>query len=202
MQTKPKTNSIITHREEHDGRLTFVVKDAGDFTFNPRLASVQNRAQAERHGWIQRISDGGALGRNAETGQPASPADKMARMQRLAEHYESGAEAWAIKATASREGQNAGLVIQALMRVLACDLAGVEARLTKLADKRGIDRATLVKELAEKPDVVAAIGEIRAERAAQNTRVNAADMLADLMDESDDGDSADEAEGDDNEAPV
>src|SRR5258706_8379776 len=93
--TKAQSNfTITTDRERPDGRILFRVKGAGEFTFAPAKASEANRARALRHGFVQRLSDAAAKSRDTATGQPASPASKLAAMQTLATHYESGAEGW------------------------------------------------------------------------------------------------------------
>jgi hypothetical protein len=93
MQTKAKANSVLTHRVE-EGAIFIKVKDAGELKFVPGLASEACRARAELHGWIQRISDAAALGRDPKSGQPASPQAKLEAMKKLVDHYESGAAEW------------------------------------------------------------------------------------------------------------
>ena len=186
MQTKAKANSTITHSMQ-DGKIEFRVLNAGSFTFDPDKVSAENRARAMIHGFVQRISDGGALSRNPETGLPATPADKMARMQRIADHLMSGATEWALRVAAS-QGVDAGLTLMGIMRALGIDLETAEARLAKMAAKLGVDRAACIKRLGEAPDVIKAIGEIKAERAAAGTKVNASDLLAEMDDDEEGGD--------------
>ena len=62
MQTKAKANSTITHSMQ-DGKIEFRVLNAGSFSFDPDKVSAENRARAMIHGFVQRISDGGALSR-------------------------------------------------------------------------------------------------------------------------------------------
>ena len=186
MQTKAKANSTITHSMQ-DGKIEFRVLNAGSFSFDPGKVSAENRARAMIHGFVQRISDGGALSRNPETGLPATPADKMARMQRIADHLMSGATEWALRVAAS-QGVDAGLTLMGIMRALGIDLETAEARLAKMAAKLGVDRAACIKRLGEAPDVIKAIGEIKAERAAAGTKVNASDLLAEMDDDEEGGD--------------
>jgi hypothetical protein len=194
MQTKAKANSTITHSMQ-DGKIEFRVLNAGSFTFDPDKVSAENRARAMIHGFVQRISDGGALSRNPDTGLPATPADKMARMQRIADHLMSGATEWALRVAASQP--DSGLTLMGIMRALGIDLETAEARLAKMAAKLGVDRAACIKRLGEAPDVIKAIGEIKAERAAAGTKVNASDLLAEMDDEDEEDDEEDaEEEGD------
>lgn len=195
MQTKAKSNSIITHAIL-DGKIEFTVKDAGKIIFDPLKMSVQNQSRAMYHGCIQRISDGGALSRNPETGLAASPADKLARMQRIAEHLMSGSTEWALKAVAG-EGVNAGLVIQAMIQLTkARDVDHANELIDKLALKREIKRDEAVKLLAGATDIKVKMAEIRAAQAA--VKVSAGDLLDGL-----DGLDVDEEgeESTDDEAP-
>lgn len=190
MQTKAKANSTITHSMQ-DGKIEFRVLNAGSFTFDPDKVSAENRARAMIHGFVQRISDGGALSRNPDTGLPATPADKMARMQRIADHLMSGATEWALRVAAAGQ-PDSGLTLMGIMRALGIDLETAEARLAKMAAKLGVDRAACIKRLGEAPDVIKAIGEIKAERAAAGTKVNASDLLAEMDDDESDDESDEE----------
>lgn len=190
MQTKAKANSTITHSMQ-DGKIEFRVLNAGSFTFDPDKVSAENRARAMIHGFVQRISDGGALSRNPDTGLPATPADKMARMQRIADHLMSGTTEWALRVAAAGQ-PDSGLTLMGIMRALGIDLETAEARLAKMAAKLGVDRAACIKRLGEAPDVIKAIGEIKAERAAAGTKVNASDLLAEMDDDESDDESDEE----------
>lgn len=186
MQTKAKSNSIITHAIL-DGKIEFTVKDAGKIVFDPLKMSTQNQSRAMYHGCIQRISDGGALSRNPETGLAASPADKLARMQRIADHLMSGSTEWALKAVVG-EGVNAGLVIQAMIQLTkARDVDHANELIDKLALKREIKRDEAIKLLASAADIKVKMAEIRAEQAS--SKVSADDLL-DGLDEEGEGEEA------------
>ena len=188
MQTKAKANSTITHSMQ-DGKIEFRVLNAGSFSFDPDKVSAENRARAMIHGFVQRISDGGALSRNPDTGLPATPADKMARMQRIADHLMSGATEWALRVAAAGQ-PDSGLTLMGIMRALKLDLDATERFLAKLMTKWELDRTATIKRLGESPDVVQAIGDIKAERAASQTKVNASSLLDEI-------DAGEEEEGDD-----
>ena len=195
MQTKAKANSTITHSMQ-DGKIEFRVLNAGSFSFDPDKVSAENRARAMIHGFVQRISDGGALSRNPDTGLPATPADKMARMQRIADHLMSGATEWALRVAAAGQ-PDSGLTLMGIMRALKLDLDATERFLAKLMVKWELDRTATIKRLGESPDVVQAIGDIKAERAASQTKVNASSLLDEIdADESDEEDDSDEQEAD------
>lgn len=178
MQTKAKANSTITHSMQ-DGKIEFRVLNAGSFSFDPDKVSAENRARAMIHGFVQRISDGGALSRNPDTGLPATPADKMARMQRIADHLMSGATEWALRVAAAGQ-PDTGLTLMGIMRALKLDLDATERFLAKLMIKWELDRTATIKRLGESPDVIQAIGDIKAERAASQTKVNASSLLDEI----------------------
>lgn len=182
MNDKAKSNSTITSRRV-DGKIEFTVLGAGKFEFDPDKASAENRSRAMYHGWNQRIADGGALSRNPENGQPATPADKLARMQRLAEHYESGTTEWKLVPSADPEA-GAGLVIRAMIRLgKATDVDHANARIAAASAKNECDRKAMVKKLAGAKDIAAAMAEIRAEDAAARATVEDSDELLAEMDE-------------------
>lgn len=162
MQTKMKSNSIITH-EVAGNVITFHVKQAGDIVFNMDAVSPANRERAAIHGFIQRISDGAAMSRDPETGQPATPADKLARMQAIAEHYQSGSGDWSMR----REGNGVegGLLFRALTRLYPNKSADeLRAFIEGVSTK---ERAALMVSPKVKPIVdeirSAAVGDINAE---------------------------------------
>lgn len=116
MQTKPKSNSVITHEfREENGELAFLVNGAGETVLPLDRLSTQVRHRAMLHGLIQRISDAAAMSRDPATGRAASPQDKLAAMKSLVDHYASGTLDWGRK----REGggaQEGGLLISVLIR--------------------------------------------------------------------------------------
>lgn len=102
MQTKAKTNSVVTHAVE--GRvITFNVKDAGSFTLDLDACSQAVRDRAMLHGMIQRISDRAAISRDSETGRAATPQEKLDAMKGLADFYATGTEDWAQRAASPKK---------------------------------------------------------------------------------------------------
>lgn len=166
---------------EHGGQLRFAIGGFEDIVFNPAKASVENRHLAQLLGWKNRIGDGAAVSADPATGR-VDPQAKWDKVRALVDFYEAGGTEWAVRAAGGGAGarDDAGLVVQALMRVWARDLDATNAAVEKLAAKRGVDRAALLKDLGKSADVLRVIGEIKAERAAAATRVNAADMLDEL----------------------
>lgn len=191
MQTKAKSNSVVTHSMQ-DGNIVFDVLGAGKLVFDPNKVSAENRARAMIHGFVQRISDGAARLRNTETGQSASPSEKLAMMQRIADHYMSGAAEWNLRAAASPKGPDAGLVIMAMTRALAGvpTVEAAEAVFAKqIAMGKFATRDEAIATWAKSRQVADTIKVILAERAAAAANLDAEDMLAELRvgdDESDD----------------
>lgn len=94
MQSKKRENSVVTTRLTDDGRIVFNVLGAGEFTFDPDSTHAAIRRHAMLHGFVQRISDKAAKGKDPETGLPVSPQVKFDAMQAMARHYESGTDQW------------------------------------------------------------------------------------------------------------
>lgn len=91
--TGKRANWTIAHKIE--GQLVkFAVKGAGDLVLDLAKVNSANRARAELHGFVQRISDAAAMARDSKTGASATPQQKFEAMKRLVEHYESGSEEW------------------------------------------------------------------------------------------------------------
>lgn len=189
MQTKPKSNSVVTHRRLDDGRLEFTVVGAGKFEFDPARASQANRERAMIHGWLQRIADAAAIPRDKETGASATPDAKMARMKALAEFYEAGGVEWNMKAgprVVVAKGPNVGKIIMAMIRAgLVPDVDAANGRLAALAEKRGITREAAAELFERTPQVIDAL-------AAMAKEAEAVVSIDDLM-----GDDEPDEEGDD-----
>lgn len=126
MQTKPKSNSVITTAQRDGGNgltvLVFTVKDVGELTLDMGKLSAKVITRAAVHGLTQRISDAAAISRNTETGKSASPLDKFNAMKALCEWYETGTEEWTRKravgtGAGSGSGYSNGLLEEALKRV-------------------------------------------------------------------------------------
>lgn len=105
MQTKPKSNSVLTHAltRDTDGQpvITFNVLGAGSVVLHYAQVHEANREYAAIHGLIQRCSDGAAKSRSAD-GKPASPMDKLAGIARIVEHLNSGSPDWRIRGEAKK----------------------------------------------------------------------------------------------------
>lgn len=123
MQPKRKSNSVVTTQRLESGALQFNVLGAGSLTFDFTQASEANRAHAEVHGWVQRISDAAAMGRDEETGKPATPAEKLARMRSRVEHYESGSPDWRIAGAGGGGQSEIVLAFQRVKNIASYEMA-------------------------------------------------------------------------------
>lgn len=173
MQTKLKSNSIITHTVDDEGSaITFHVRGAGDVTLrlDALHAAIMNRAAV--HGLIQRISDAAALSRDSETGQPATPQDKLEAMARLVAHYMSGTDQWSRVAAGAPKG---GLLFKALCRMYEGDKTPDEIRefIDGLSDKEQSG-------LRRDEEVSAMIRTIEAEQAKSAPSVDTKSILGKL----------------------
>lgn len=183
MQSKPKVNSIVTHRLTEGGMLLFTVRDAGSFVFNPFACHADIQHRAAIHGFIQRISDGAAIERG-ENGAAATPNDKRARMERIAEHLASGTTEWNLRAAGGAQ-TDAGLVILAMVRAaIAPDADNANSLVLALMSKRTIDRRAALDVWASTAKVASALADIRAERAAkvaESANLDSDDLLDELL---------------------
>lgn len=183
---KARAGSII-QVTRMDGKLIFDVRGAGNLTLDPDKVSAENRSRAMYHGFEQRVRDAGALLRDTDNGKSASPADKLESMRRIVEHLMSGATEWAIKQAAGG-GTDSGLTIMALMRVKGWDIDAANGQIEKIALAKGLERKDVLANLAKNPEIIRAVGDIKAERAARSA-VDAGDLLDEMDDLEDEGDA-------------
>ena len=129
MQTKAKTNSVVTHALSADGTqiqfnvlgVTHTANEAGALTAIPgarplvvdmnRLADAV-RVRAAIHGMIQRVSDAAAIARTKENNYTVSAQERYDAMAELVEHYMTGTDQWRLRA--SERTSRDGLLLQAL----------------------------------------------------------------------------------------
>lgn len=172
MQTKPKSNSVITHAVSADGkRVVFTVLGHGDVELDLTKVSAECMQQAAIHGWIQRISDAAAIERADKDGNIIPTAEltriKYERMNDLCTHYESGTTEW--KRNGGGDGSGArSLTILAIARVKEVDYARAEEMVGRHAEMhtKG-DRKKALALLRKSAKVQAAMQEIRDERASR-----------------------------------
>lgn len=149
MQTKAKANSVVTHALVPEG-IQFNVLGAGSFVFDYTQAAQSNRTHAEIHGWLQRIVDAAAIGRDPETGRSATPMEKLTAMQELAAHYEGGNPEWSRKGGGG-DTRAGNLTIRALANVRGWTDEKATTEATRIAVEDGITLQKLLTQLRTRP---------------------------------------------------
>lgn len=190
MQTKAKSNSVVTHALAEDGcTITFKVKGASEFTFDVLSAHPNMQHRAAIHGFVQRISDGAALSRDTETGRPATPEEKFANMLRIAEHYATGVDQWKLNSDGTGEGRTS-VVVQALAAIQGISVAEALAKVRETAEKRRVTTKAVLAKLR----TTAAIASKIAEMATAAGGEDGDELLADLMGEEGPADEEEDGE--------
>lgn len=170
MQTKPKTNSVITSRHDTERNvLVFTVLGEGDVELDLNKVHADNMARAAIHGFNQRIPDAAAIGVTDAEGNVIPKAErtriKYERMNDLCRHYESGTAEWSRKGDGSGGGRS--ITVEAIARVKGVDYATADGMVDRHAGAVcGGDRKKALAFLATGTKVAAAIVDIRNERAA------------------------------------
>ena len=95
-ETKFRSNGIMTKEWVNGNILRFTFLDRSTLTFDRRLASAGNRAQAECHGWQQRLGDLGAVGATEFPDVKARSAEAKRRIERGIRHYQGPSSEWEI----------------------------------------------------------------------------------------------------------
>jgi len=178
MQTKPKANSIITvsRPEDRPSIILFEVKGAGNLEFDMEKVHASNTARAAIHGFIQRVSDAAAKGRDPKTGASASPSTKHANMKRLVDHYMSGAETWS---PARTDGATAldQVILAAVVEATGKTHDEVRAMIAAGAQKGKLSERDYLKALGTAKLVKPIVDRIRGEGVV----ADGDDLLADMM---------------------
>lgn len=163
MQTKAKSNSIVTHKLVGDS-IEFTVKGFSPVVFDPTKAAQGNRLQAERHGWIQRIVDSAAIGRTDKEGVIIPEAErtqaKFDGILEMIQHYESGGESWN---RSGARGVDFGLILAGVMRATSLTSEQAERRIEAIRLKNKLaTREDCLKYLSGGASVKQAMLEIQA----------------------------------------
>jgi len=133
--------------------VTFRADTGEELVFHADRASAETNAYATLHGWKQRIADKMAVGVDADTGRRIPDAEKLAIVQPLVAHYESGSPEWELRVS----GGAASLLVRALVQIgLMSDTPENRAKV------RGWDARTRTA-VEMRPDVKAAMDAMRAE---------------------------------------
>ena len=168
MQTKPKTNSIVTTQREGDD-IIFAVRGAGETRLTLTKMSEAIRTRAMIHGIVQRVSDAAAKSRDATTGLPVAPEVKLMSMARLVDHYNSGSEDWSpARPESAPRGPNLDrLTLLAIMEVLRKDEGVIRSLVEAGATKHGITQPEYLAKLGTGAKVAAVVERMRGEIAPE-----------------------------------
>ena len=197
MATKDKAprDTLTSVVWQHNGTAIVTVKGFPALTFNPMKASLLNRNYAQQFGWDNRIKNKTSVTADKATGK-VDLGEKYRLAKELIEFYEQGGDAWEMRSAGSpREGTDAGLVLQALMNVKGWSLDECNAKVSKMAEAKKVERKDVLASLAKNPEIIREVAEIKAKRAAASS-VDAASLLDELdgLEDGDEGeDPADEA---------
>lgn len=197
MTTKDKAprDTLTSVVWQHNGTAVVTVKGYPALTFNPMKASLLNRNYAQQFGWDNRIKNKTSVTADKATGK-VDLGEKYRLAKELIEFYEQGGDAWEMRSAGSpREGTDAGLVLQALMNVKGWSLDECNAKVSKMAEAKKVERKDVLASLAKNPEIIREVAEIKAKRAAASS-VDAASLLDELdgLEDGEDGeDPADEA---------
>ena len=192
MATKDKAarDTLTRVTWQHDGTALIEIKGHPSLVFNPMRASLLNRNYAQQFGWDNRIKNKTSVTADKATGR-VDTSEKYKLAKALVEFYEQGGDDWEMRATGggTREGTDAGLVLQALMNVKGWTLDECNAKVGKMAEGKGLERKDILAGLAKNPDIIREVADIKAKRAAASS-VDAASLLDELdaLDEGEEGD--------------
>lgn len=186
MQTKPKSNSIITSvYDEERNVIKFTVLGQGDVELDLNKVAESNMRRAAIHGWNQRIPDAAAIGRADAEGEIIPETErtrmKFERMNDLCRHYESGTEEWNRKGTGGGGGGKS-LTIEAMAEVRGIEYDEAAALAQRHADT--MYKGDLKKALAffrTGAKIAEAMRQIKLARMAAPA-VNPDDVLAEMQD--------------------
>lgn len=184
MQTKPKSNSVVTH-ERPANRPTIVifrVKDAGEIEFDMEKCSDAVITRFQYHGAIQRISDAAAIGRDPATGKPLpdAPALKLGNMRRLADHYMSGSDDWSPAREASTGPGLDRLILAAVCEATGKTDADVRLMVSEGSAKHAIGAKAYLESLAGAAKVRPIYERMKAEQASALAKAVTFDPDAEL----------------------
>jgi hypothetical protein len=144
MQSKRKSNSVVTHERLESGVIRFTA-GAQSFDFDPSKAGCQ--PDARDHGYVQKISDRAAIGRDPETGASATPEEKFAAMKETADRLMSGGP-WNAVPTGGA-GTTGGLLYRAMRALYPNAWSDRTSFAAYIAEKAISESARLGKKVSE-----------------------------------------------------
>ena len=170
--SKKRANSAYVYRMM-DGKHEWDYGNGRLVTCNPDKGSAAARHFLLNYGIKQWIQDGGAV--SADDKGRVDPQAKYEGMLERAQLIESGTDQL-LRRGGGTKGDDSGLTILALMRVKGWDIDQANAQITKIAAAKGLERKDVLANLAKNPDIIRAVGDIKAERAAKSA-IDAGDLL-------------------------
>lgn len=185
---KPKSNSVVTYGWSDGGVgpvVTFrVLKGSDDgrsdveLAFDTRKISDAVRAGFHRNGVVQRLVDLTAMSKETVHGQPAPASAKVAKLRRAIEHYESGADEWAIPRAEAIVALDS-ILLAAVAEGLGIDPVVTRARVEKGAGAKGISPKEYLALAAATDRIAPIVARMRQER----TNVSGEDIIDEMLDQ-------------------
>ena len=170
---KKRANSVIATTRDGD-KVHFDVAGIGRLTVDLKKVSQPNLEYAAFHGIKQRVVDAAAIAWDG-IGQRPTPADKYAEMVKIVEHLNSGSDEWNTRGTGGG-GAVGGVTLKAVAAIQGVEVDVMRARIEELAEKRELTTKQVLAKLAQSPDVIRKIAELR----AAASPVDADDLLGEL----------------------
>ena len=181
MQVKAKDNSVCTSAfDPTSNTLTVRVLGAGEAVLRLNQVSAACKAEATIRGFNQRVVNAAALGRDKDTGKPATPAEKFEGVQALVEHYNSGTEEWSPARTPAAPKPLDSIVLRAVEQVTGKDAATVLGMVEAGAAKWTCTKHEYLAKLATNKDVDKLVTAARA-AAVKAAGFSADDEIAGMM---------------------
>jgi hypothetical protein len=160
--TKPRAGSVISSAIDIPSQtLTVSVRGVGEMKLRMADVSPACATYAMLHGFKQRVCDAGAMSRNPDTGESATPEEKFAAMFRLVEHYASGTDEWNLRASGGGSGGEGSLIVRALAEVQGTDPETMREKVERNAEKRGVTVKAYLAGVAKIPAVAEAMARLR-----------------------------------------
>lgn len=172
-----KSNSVIETTVTDDGTITFKVLGAGECVFRPDDTTEVIQRKLMFYGAIQKLSDKAAQSRDTKTGLPATPAQKLEKMNAIRDALVAGE--WSLRRTATGPRFDVGAVVTAMARALTNgDVDKVNRILDNTITKRGVDRVGAAKIWASSDKVAAELARMAAAAAPSGSDDLLDEMLA------------------------
>lgn len=204
MQAKAKSNSVVTSIVRPDGVIEVTVLKAkanganAVLTLDPKKVSEACKVYAMNMGFVSRIVDAAAIPFDKKTNRYATPEEKLAAMEPIIAHLESGTEVWKLtRATVVKVAGLDPMQLAAVVEVTGREESEVREMVAKGAAKRGTSEAGYLMILANGERVKPIIARLMAEAAARSD-IDGDDLLEEMMEP----EAPAAPEGDEGEAPA